>query len=101
MSLFSLPLSISCGCHLPAARRRWSNIGASAGAVEEIARIVAQESATAGRGRLSCRAVFRLRPRGIEGLVPANRVDFLFDVARNERLEQAIEPGRGRTQLEP
>jgi hypothetical protein len=46
---FALPLWISCGCHLPAAAAVVEDrcIG---GAVEEIVRIVAQESATAGRG---------------------------------------------------
>ena len=37
-----LPLYVFCGRHLLAARLRRSNIDASAGAVEEIARIVAR-----------------------------------------------------------
>src|SRR6185503_8915940 len=37
-----LPLYIFCGRHLLAAKLRRSNIDASAGAIEEIARIVAQ-----------------------------------------------------------
>jgi Transposase DDE domain group 1 len=37
-----LPLYIFCGRHLPAAKLRRANIDGSAGAVEEIARIVAQ-----------------------------------------------------------
>ena len=37
-----LPLYIFCGRHLPAAKLRRSNIDASAGAVEEIARVIGQ-----------------------------------------------------------
>ena len=37
-----LPLYVFCGRHLLAAKLRRSNIDASAGAVEEVARIVAQ-----------------------------------------------------------
>jgi hypothetical protein len=47
-----LPLYIFCGRHLLAAKLRRSNIDASAGAVEEIARIVAR-SARAGPGSRS------------------------------------------------
>ena len=39
---YYLPLYVFCGRHLLAAKLRRSNIDASAGAVEEIARIVAQ-----------------------------------------------------------
>ena len=35
-----LPLYVFCGRHLPAARLRRANIDASAGSVEEVARIV-------------------------------------------------------------
>ena len=54
MSCFCfLPLYVFCGRHLLAAKLRRSNIDASAGAVEEIARIVAQI-----RKRWSTRAHF-------------------------------------------
>jgi hypothetical protein len=36
-----LPLHVFCGDHLPAGKRRWSNIDASAGAVEGGARVIA------------------------------------------------------------
>ena len=48
-----LPLYVFCGRHLLAAKLRPSNIDASAGSVEEVARIVAQ-FAGVGRERASC-----------------------------------------------
>ena len=49
-----LPLYVFCGRHLLAAKLRPSNIDASAGSVEEVARIVAQKFAGVGRERASC-----------------------------------------------
>ena len=48
-----LPLYVFCGRHLLAAKLRRSNIDASAGAVEEVARIVAR-SGRGGRGFAFC-----------------------------------------------
>ena len=49
-----LPLYVFCGEHLLAAKLRRSNIDASAGATEEIARIVTRNPARAGQGCASC-----------------------------------------------
>jgi len=56
-----LPLYIFCGRHLLAAKLRRSNIDASAGAIEEIARIVAQIRRR-WRGHASCGAVIPASP---------------------------------------
>ena len=64
-----LPLYVFCGRHLLAAKLRRSNIDACAGAVEEIARIVAQIRKRWPRVRILLRADLRLRPRGADGLV--------------------------------
>ena len=58
-----------------------SNIDASAGAIEGIARIVAQIRRRWPRTRILLRGDFWLRPRGIDGLVRGHRVDFLFGLA--------------------
>ena len=64
-----LPLYVFCGRHLLAAKLRRADIDASAGAVEEIARIVAQIRARWPHTRILLRADFGLRPRGLDGLV--------------------------------
>ena len=66
-----LPLYIFCGRHLLAAKLRRANIDASAGAEDEIARVVAQIRARWPRVRILLRARLRVRPRGADGLVRA------------------------------
>ena len=85
-----LPLYIFCGRHLLAARLRRSNIDASAGAVEEVARIVAQIRRRWPRTRILLRGDSGFARETLMAWCEANRVDFLFGLARNERLEQAI-----------
>ena len=58
-----LPLYIFCGRHLLAARLRRSDIDASAGSVEEVARIVAQLRARWPRVRVLLRAIPALPAR--------------------------------------
>ena len=57
-----LPLYVFCGRHLLAAKLRPSNIDASAGAVEEVARIVAQIRGALAAGRASCCAPTPVSP---------------------------------------
>ena len=64
-----LPLYVFCGRHLLAAKLRQADIDASAGAPEEIARIVARIRASWPNVRILLRADFGLRPRGLDGLV--------------------------------
>jgi hypothetical protein len=85
-----LPLYVFCGRHLLAARLRRSNIDASAGAVEEIARIVARIRRRWPRTRILLRGDPGFAREALMAWCEANRVDFLFGLARNERLEQAI-----------
>jgi hypothetical protein len=85
-----LPLYIFCGRHLLAARLRRSNIDASAGAVEETARIVARIRRRWPKTRILLRGDSGFAREALMAWCEANRVDFLFGLARNERLEQAI-----------
>ena len=87
-----LPLYIFCGRHLLAAKLRRSNIDASAGAVEEVARIVAQIRARWRKTRILLRADSGFAREALMAWCEANRVDFLFGLARNERLAAVIGP---------
>ena len=64
-----LPLYVFCGRHLLAAKLRPANIDASAGSVEEVARIVARIRQRWPTVRILLRADFGLCPRGADGLV--------------------------------
>src|SRR6476469_9014319 len=85
-----LPLYIFCGRHLLVARLRRSNIDGAAGAIEEIARIVAQIRRRWPRTRILLRGDSGFAREALMAWCEANRVDFLFGLARNERLEAAI-----------
>ena len=88
-----LPLSGFCCCHLLAARLRHSDIDASAGSVEEMARIVAQLRACWPRVRVLLRADCGLAREALMAWCEANRVDYLFRLAHNSRLEGEIDAG--------
>src|SRR3954451_19563088 len=77
-----LPLYIFCGRHLRAARLRRSNIDASAGAIEEIARIVAQIRRRWPRTRILLRADSGFAREALMAWCEHNRVDFVFGLAR-------------------
>ena len=64
-----LPLYVFCGRHLLAAKLRRSNIDASAGAEEEMARIVEQIRARWPQVKIVLRADSGFCPRGPDGLV--------------------------------
>ena len=85
-----LPLYIFCGRHLLAAKLRRANIDSSAGAVEEVARIVAQIRQRWPRVRILLRGDSGFAREALMAWCEANRVDYLFGLARNERLEEAI-----------
>jgi len=87
-----LPLYIFCGRHLLAAKLRSANADAAAGAVEEVARVVAQI-----RRRWPCTRILLRGDSGFcrEALMAwceANRVDYVFGLAGNERLDKAVVP---------
>jgi len=86
-----LPLYIFCGRHLLAAKLRPANIDASAGAVEEVARIVAQIRARWPRVRIILRADSGFAREALMTWCEAHDVDFLFGLARNVRLTRTIE----------
>jgi hypothetical protein len=87
-----LPLYVFCGRHLLAAKLRRSNIDGAAGAVEEIARIVAQIRRRWPRTRILLRGDFGFCRDALMAWCEANRVDYVFGLARNDRLEKAIVP---------
>jgi hypothetical protein len=86
-----LPLYVFCGRHLIAAKLRPSNIDASAGSLEEIARIVGQIRARWPRTRILLRADSGFCREALMAWCEANRVDFVFGLARNARLTAEIE----------
>jgi hypothetical protein len=85
-----LPLYIFCGRHLLAAKLRRSNIDAAAGAREEVERIVAQIRRRWPRVRVLLRADSGFCREELMAWCEANRVDYLFGLARNPRLVGVI-----------
>jgi Transposase DDE domain group 1 len=85
-----LPLYVFCGNQLLAAKLRRSNIDASAGAVEEVARIIAQIRTRWSRVEMLLRADSGFARAALMSWCEANRVDYVFGLARNERLVGAI-----------
>ena len=84
-----LPLYIFCGRHLLAAKLRRANIDAPAGAVDEVARIVGQLRRHWPHVRILLRADSGFAREALMGWCEANRVDYLFGLARNRRLAAA------------
>src|SRR5277367_5090762 len=85
-----LPLYVFCGRHLLAAKLRRSNIDGSAGAIEEVARIVARIRRRWPRTRVLLRGDSGFARELLMAWCEANRVDFLFGMARNTRLVAEI-----------
>jgi hypothetical protein len=79
-----------CGWHLLAAKLRRSNIDASAGALAEVERIVGQIRARWPRVEILLRADSGFARDELMGWCEAKGVDYLFGLARNERLVDAI-----------
>ncbi|HEX8826546.1 MAG TPA: IS1380 family transposase [Xanthobacteraceae bacterium] len=85
-----LPLYVFCGRHLLAAKLRPSNLDAAAGAVEEVARIVGQIRARWPAVRIILRADGGFARNALMAWCEANRVDYVFGLAKNQRLIRAI-----------
>jgi Transposase DDE domain group 1 len=85
-----LPLYVFCGRHLLATGLRRADIDGAAGAVEEIARVVAQIRKRWPRVRILLRADSGFAREALMAWCEANRVDYLFGLARNARLEAEI-----------
>lgn len=85
-----LPLYVFCGEHLLAATLRRSNIDASAGAVEEVERLVRQIRARWPKVKIVLRGDSGFAREALMGWCEANKVDYLFGLARNARLVDRI-----------
>ncbi|MGH7001112.1 MAG: IS1380 family transposase [Stellaceae bacterium] len=85
-----LPLYIFCGRHLLAAKLRPASIDGSAGAGEEIARIVAQIRDRWPMVRIILRADSGFARDALMTWCEANGIDFIFGLAKNVRLNRAI-----------
>jgi hypothetical protein len=81
---------VFCGRHLIAARLRRTNIDASAGAVEETARILGQIRARWPKVKIVSRADSGFAREALMVWCEANKVDYVFGLARNTRLEARI-----------
>jgi DDE family transposase len=86
-----LPLYIFCGRHLLAAKLRRSNIDGSAGSIEEVERIVRQIRDRWPYVRILLRADSGFARETLMAWCEQNRVDYVFGLARNERLAAMIE----------
>jgi Transposase DDE domain group 1 len=86
-----LPLYIFCGRHLLAAKLRRSNIDGSAGSIEEVERIVRQIRDRWPYIRILLRADSGFARETLMAWCEQNRVDYVFGLARNERLAAMIE----------
>ena len=87
-----LPLYIFCGRHLLAAKLRPANQDAAAGAVEEVARIVVQIRRRWPRTRILLRGDSGFCREPLMAWCETNRVDYVFGLAGNDRLDKAIVP---------
>ncbi len=81
-----LPLYIFCGKQLLAAKLRRADIDGAAGAREEVERIVARIRARWPRTRIVLRADSGFAREELMAWCEANRVDYLFGLAKNARV---------------
>ncbi len=86
-----LPLYVFCGRHLLVAKLRRASMDAADGALEEVARLVARIRARWPRTRIVLRADSGFARDDLMAWCEANGVDFVFGLARNERLVAEIE----------
>jgi hypothetical protein len=86
-----LPLYVFCGRHLLAAKLRPANIDASAGSVEEVARLVTRIRQRWPRVRILLRADSGFAREALMTWCESNGVDFLLGLAKNARLNGEIE----------
>ncbi len=85
-----LPLYVFCGRHLLAAKLRPGNLDAAAGAVEEIARIVAQIRGCWPKVRILLRGDSGFAREELMAWCEANEVHFLFGLQQNVKLNRQI-----------
>jgi hypothetical protein len=87
-----LPLYITCGDFVLVAKLRRSDIDASAGAVEELERVVGQIRRAWPTVRITVRGDSGFAREELMGWCEAQGVDFVLGLAKNTRLIAAIEP---------
>jgi len=87
-----LPLYVFCGRHLLAAKLRRSNIDGAAGSAEELERIIGQIRARWPKVRILLRADSGFARDALMVWCEENHVDYLFGLAKNERLIAKIKP---------
>ena len=85
-----LPLYIFCGRHLLVAKLRKANIDASAGALEEIERVIARIRAAWPQVRIWLRADSGFARDGLMSWCEANDVGYVFGLAKNDRLNAEL-----------
>jgi hypothetical protein len=85
-----LPLYVFCGRHLLLAKLRSAAIDAAAGAMEEVARVIARIRACWPRTRILLRADSGFAREDLMAWCESNGVDFLFGLAGNVRLAAEI-----------
>jgi hypothetical protein len=85
-----LPLYIFADDQLLCARLRAANQDAAAGAVEEVSRIVSQVRERWPRTRIVLRADSGFCREELMGWCETNRVDYVFGLARNQRLQKIV-----------
>jgi hypothetical protein len=85
-----LPLYIFCGEHLLGARLRPSDIDASAGALEEVQRIVGRIRARWPKMRIVLRADSGFAREAIMAWCEASGLDYVFGLAKNARLSRVL-----------
>lgn len=97
-----LPLYIFCGPHLLCALLRSSDRDASAGAVTEVERIVAQIRSRWPKVQIILRADSGFAREELMAWCEQHAVDYLFGLARNVRLQRALggEMAQAREQFE-
>src|SRR5579859_7970603 len=86
-----LPLYIFCGDQMLCARLRPANQDAAAGAVEEVARIVRQVRRRWPEVKIVLRADSGFCREELMLWCESNRTDYVFGLARNQRLRQLID----------
>jgi hypothetical protein len=87
-----LPLYIFCGDQILCARLRQSNSDAAAGSLAEIQRIVAQLRAAWPEVKIILRGDSGFCRNELMSWCEGNRVEYVFGLARNQRLRRIIGP---------
>jgi len=87
-----LPLYVFCGRFLLSSKLRPSNIDGAAGAIDEMARIVAQIRARWPKVRIVLRGDSGFCREDLMAWCEANGIDFLFGLAPNARLKAVLAP---------